>query len=75
MKIREYQATKTIGIDIKQRDLLKLFCDYMDTDASEVTNRLYKQWFLNSLLHLEDTYPDQWQRWQQIRQLLHTNKI
>ncbi len=72
MKIREYEVTKTIGIDIKQRNLLNLFCGYMDTDASEVTNRLYKQWFLNSLAQLEDTYPDLWCEWQKIRQLLHS---
>ncbi len=70
-RIKDYQVSKVVGLDIKTRDLLNLFCAYMGTDASEVSNRLYRQWFFNSLNDLEDQYPEQWAEWAELRQALH----
>jgi hypothetical protein len=71
MRRKDYQTTKAIGIDHKTRDLMKLFLGYMDTDINELTNKLYRQWFFNSLETLEYLHPDRHEDWKQIRQLLH----
>ncbi len=69
----EYDTSTSIKMTKPTKRMLDLFLMLTDNERNELTNSLYRQWFLNSLATLEDTYPEpeMWGFFQELREKLH----